>query len=371
MSKKRLNGSGSIFYREDRKRWVYQIYFEDKKRTISSKSQRDLMKKITEFEQKLYEKQVNKKSLTLIQILEYINDNKYELNKILTTSYIRRKETFKMLDNELLNMQIDKITELMILETYKVLITKYSNSTISKMIILLNEAFDYAVKNNLIAKNIIKEVEKPKSKKKQKKVRGLTIEEQKKLLSVIHKSKYFLIYLIAINTGMRCGEILALQKADINLINDVIIINKTITRDINNRPVLGDNPKTKKGIRKVPILSQELKSELEKHLKQLKENMLFTNKGELINTSTITTEFKRLNKKYNISNYDVSIHMLRHTFATRCIECGVPALVLAKVLGHSDISTTLNTYTDVFEEYQNKSLENVKKLFSEKYKTVK
>ena len=72
-----------------------------------------------------------------------------------------------------------------------------------KAIILLKNAFKLAKEKNIIYKNIIEYIKKPKSIKETSKVEGLTIEEQKKLLSVMHKSKYYLIYLIALNTGMR------------------------------------------------------------------------------------------------------------------------------------------------------------------------
>ena len=65
--------------------------------------------------------------------------------------------------------------------------------------------------------------------------------------------------------------------------------------------------------------------------------------------------FKRLCKKCGINiNEGVNFHMLRHTFATRCIESGMPAKVLQKKLGHQNISVTLNTYTDIFSSYEDK-----------------
>ena len=60
----------------------------------------------------------------------------------------------------------------------------------------------------------------------------------------------------------------------------------------------------------------------------------------------------------------VNTHMLRHTFATRCIENGVSPVVLQKILGHKDIQVTLNTYTDVFNEFKEKEIEKIDDFFN-------
>ena len=74
--------------------------------------------------------------------------------------------------------------------------------------------------------------------------------------------------------------------------------------------------------------------------------------GSLIANGTVNSAFKRLCKKYNIKSGEVNFHMLRHTYATRCIESGMQAKVLQKKLGHHDITITLNTYTDIFSKYE-------------------
>lgn len=62
--------------------------------------------------------------------------------------------------------------------------------------------------------------------------------------------------------------------------------------------------------------------------------------------------------------------MLRHTFATRCIENGVNPVVLQKILGHKDIQVTLNTYTSPFNEFKEKEIEKINSIFSMKFKIL-
>jgi site-specific recombinase XerD len=87
---------------------------------------------------------------------------------------------------------------------------------------------------------------------------------------------------------------------------------------------------------------------------------LFLHKGKLINTSQVNMQFQRVIEKYDIIDKKVkgkvSLHSLRHTFATRCIEAGMQAKVLQHLLGHSDIRITLNTYCDAFESFQRENI---------------
>ena len=70
--------------------------------------------------------------------------------------------------------------------------------------------------------------------------------------------------------------------------------------------------------------------------------------------------------KYNFGINDITTHSLRHTYGTRCIEAGMQPVVLQRLMGHTDISTTLNTYTDVLNDFKNEEIEKVNQYYLQK-----
>lgn len=87
--------------------------------------------------------------------------------------------------------------------------------------------------------------------------------------------------------------------------------------------------------------------------------MLFTNGEKLVSHTSMNSQLQRRLMNLGIYENGLSTHSLRHTFATRCIESGMQAIVLSKLLGHSDVRVTLNTYVTVFNEYQARASQNV------------
>lgn len=276
--------------------------------------------------------------------------------------------TYKQICNHYMaDMEIQKITEHDV-KDFLIYITKYSNSVIGKIYGVVNNTFKRAVRKNIIKYNFLDdkiEFYKPISDHKDKKVRGFTVDEQKKFIESImdkdNKFKYKYQFLLSLFSGMRIGEINALNiNSDIDFQNKLIHVRRTLTKDKNDKTVMGDYTKTPNSIRDIVMDSQLefiLKEYLKNEYQPNKENLLFYNikKDTYYTTSQCNMVFKRFCEHYDIAmGYDSNQHMLRHSFATRCIEAGMPANVLSKIMGHADIRTTLEIYCDVFANYEKK-----------------
>lgn len=93
-------------------------------------------------------------------------------------------------------------------------------------------------------------------------------------------------------------------------------------------------------------------------LSKLNEIKYKMNNDSYIRTSAINKELKRIFKEeLNVNSKNISTHCLRHTYGTRCIEAGMTAVVLQRLMGHKDVTVTLNTYTFVFNKFKEDELE--------------
>ncbi len=296
---------------------------------------------------------------------EYV-DYKYKSNITNSNSYRTDLDTLKRLaKNDFVHKKVTNIKKQDV-KDYLCTITDYSKSIIKKDWSILNNGFKYAISKELIEKNPFDSIEirKPKSQQVTKKVRGMTLEEQQKFIDTIKKLKkeheYQDIWLIMLYSGMRIGEVLSLSKNNIDFENKIITVARTLTRDEDGRVLLGkdDKAKTYAGLREVRItatLESILKEAIKKSIPN-KQNLVFTREnGVFLTGGMVNSALKRFCASNDvISKGKMTNHMLRHTYATRMIEAGVPAHVLQKLLGHEDISETINTYTDVFERYEKK-----------------
>ena len=382
-TKKRGNGEGTIFKREINGKtfWVteYTIAMYDektgkrKRKTIYGKTRQEVKNKlekiITELNTDTY---VDKSKVTLYDVAKEFIDTAYKMNKLKESSYSRKLHTLKNISSHYIaQMELQKITE-KDLKDFLIYITKYSDSVIAKIYGILNNTFRIAVRRNILRYNFLDnqlEFEIPLSKKyknKSKSVSAFTIEEQKQLINKLQnaeKFRYKYQIIIGLFTGMRMGEINALDLDDIDFENKLIHIRRTITRTFDDRAAIGSYRKTVNGIRDLimdPYLEKIFREYLSSEYYTPNDyHLLFCNSNkECISTDTVNMMFKEFCKNNNIGKgYDVHQHMLRHTFATRCIESGMPASVLAKIMGHANVSTTLNVYCEVFDKFKKEHID--------------
>ena len=384
--KSRGNGEGTIYFSETLQKWVAQ-YVEPsgKRKTLTQKKNEkvsDFKKRFTNIISGINNNtyvECNKNSLYNI-LNDYIENN-FKTGITNSNTYKRNVENLKLLEKcckDFIYKPIQKVTvadiktslpnfvELQIInkKTNENRLKAYSQTVIDKLYRFLTKGFKIAISERLIAYNIMENesIQKPKSKLENEKIEALTIEEEKKLIEILKNSnhKYKNIILLCLYTGMRIGETLALTHNNINLKENCITIEQTLTRDKNDKVILGNKAKTKAGNRTIYIgndAKNVLKNVLKTNITNIYNLIFFDySKNTFITPNEINCFLKRLNKKYHICK-DIHTHMLRHTYATRCIEAGISAKVLQKNLGHKKIQTTLDTYTSVFEKFNKKENE--------------
>lgn len=222
---------------------------------------------------------------------------------------------------------------------------KLSATSTNMMLSVLNLAFEYACDMEYIEENPCVRVRRTKAETK--KVEAFTVEEQRAIESEIARSDDRRLHgiILCLYTGLRIGELLGLTWDDVDLDRGVINITKTVYREKNESGVWQlcvDTPKTKASDRVIP-LPEYITNMLRQDYENAKTPYVVENKkGERMSIRSYQYIFEKLTERAGVRK--LNFHALRHTFATRAIECGMDIKTVADIMGHQNASITLNRY---------------------------
>lgn len=297
----------------------------------------------------------------------------------------------KHISQRLGNLPLNEITQLQI----KSLINKlddmgYQWETQNKTRVILTDLFERALEDDFVRKNPARGVRLAKNKPNERFI--LSVEAQTEFFECSAGTFYDNLFVVAVNTGLRPGELFALTWDDIDLENMIINVDKTLSYqkfDGDEKKIfhLGP-PKTESSVRSVPIndlccvaLKKQyiLKRVIAKknvRPNELGDRLFVTKYNTPLNSVLYNDAIKRILNEINLQKDDLEKlesfggHTFRHTFATRCIENGVQPKVLQGYLGHADINMTMNLYVHSTEEFKQKEIKKLDNIMSDPHDLV-
>lgn len=260
----------------------------------------------------------------------------------------------------------------------------HNSNCINSMMALLSHILNDAMAEQIITYNPCKAVKPLRRKESEPEARttyhrALSVKETEAFLNEAKDTWYYNAYVFMLNSGVRCGELGALKRSDIDEANGVIHISRTITRTETGAHIVGTSTKTRTSKRDIP-LTPELKkaidnqirlnkinnrddgkiiditpkdenkddSFLQKKKNDLDELIFKSSENSLLNDTVINRDIKRKCIKAGIERF--SAHAFRDTFATRAIENGMNPNTLKEILGHTSLSMTMDLYAHVMPE---------------------
>lgn len=269
------------------------------------------------------------------------------------------------------NCQVDEITTAKIEQFSEKLLTKgridgqggLSPKTVSDILTIIKSTLKYAKQRGYIVNC---ELDSIYIRKAIVPVNVLSLEDQKRLCSFLLCDTNFvkLGVIVSLYTGIRIGELCALRWKNIDVNEGMIEIRETMQRVKNvasgNQPktkIIITEPKSACSMRIIPIPTFLI--EILRPYQQESEAFLLTGNAEhYIEPRTMQNNFKRYLRAAGLKN--TNFHVLRHTFATRCIESGFDVKSLSEILGHANVNITLNRYVHSSMQYKRENMDRLK-----------
>ena len=242
----------------------------------------------------------------------------------------------------------------------------YKTSTIYQARIALFNMLEFAKENDVLLANPCKKSVKSDMGKPSEKKEALTIDVQKKFLEAVVGYSYENQYRFVLQTGLRTGELIGLKWEDIDFENRTMKIQRTMEYRYKVGEWRVGPPKSKSGYRTIPLTDEAIRilenqKAKNRSLKvtpiEWKDTVFLCRKGTPVKNSTYDTGLFKYCDRVGIPRF--SMHVLRHTFATRCIEGGMKPKTLQRILGHSNIGITMNLYVHITEDEKQREIDLV------------
>lgn len=269
--------------------------------------------------------------------------NEYH-NNLAAMTYKRYTRLIKQISDSVIGQK--KLSEILPLELQQQVNTFTSHELCARAIAMLQDAFHLAVDNGYIPRNtaasVRNNIQKPAPSFRESD-KAFSLSEENRFVEAIQNNPFRILYLLSLYAGLRRGEVCALTWNDIDFEKRLITVNHAAVKSRTSGYVIG-NTKTEQSLRSVPI-SGQLFAELSAFPKS--GTFVYANKNGFLNPDILTTDFSNIMKELGMKH---TLHQLRHTFATRCMEKGIKVKVVQTWMGHAKVDMTMNTYTHATEE---------------------
>jgi integrase len=365
--KRRGHNEGSVYYEEGRDRWVAAVSIgPGKRKKFYFKTKQEALKKKNEALRELEQGTLATGSQRKLK--DYLEDwiENVHKDKLRISTYVKYKKLIKYIVADLGDIWLQKLTPEQVRRFYTKMGTKkdkggrgLSSKTIHEIHGVLHLALDNAVRWNYVGRNVCDLVKPPRIVSRE--ATPLTLEQAQVLLNKVREHRLEVLLTMAVVTGMRRGELLALRWANIDFERQTLLVLHTVDY-IPHYGYVETEPKTKAGRRLISLpsflldmLQQHRVKLLKQQLKQGDDwenrDLVFPDlRGGYFNSNYLLRIFKKLLKEAGLPH--MHFHDLRHSAATILLSMGVNMKVIQELLGHSDVAITLGLYSHLLSSMQ-------------------
>jgi integrase len=312
---------------------------------------------------------------TKTTLLTWINDwlHTYKKPNIAETTYETHYSVIKnyIKKSSVASMELPKIKRHHIQELYNTM--RNVPHMAKRAHVILKESLNEAVENRLIKRSPLANFKAPRTSKAD--IRIFTLQEQERFIKSLDGCTRRVMFLLALQTGLRIGELCGLKWSDIDLDRRSLAVKRSIKRvkvkfedgAKNTTKILERQPKTATGKRTIPLMASAVTA-LQQHKIECKDatnaQYVFMSKtGKHVEPRNVVRTFNSVLKKAGLPR--INFHALRHTFVSRLLEAGENIKTISELIGHTDVAFTLNTYAHILPDQKQSAVDKIDNLFSE------